>query len=340
MKAARYLGPNSMEVAEASMPVLSEGQALVKVHCAGVCGTDLAIAAGAHPRAKPPLIPGHEFVGEVVDVRPAQGGDNRVSVGDRVTAYPLISCGKCWPCLNGHPHVCRDLRIMGIDKDGCMCQYTALDIDSLYTVPPDLPDEKAVLVEPLAVGVHAATDIAEGEPAVVIGAGPVGLALALALRAGGAGRIIVSDVSEYRVEVSRGLGFEGVDVRKDDLLGIVMDITDGNGTGLVFEAAGSPESIKTAFEIVRPKARIVLVSSHKKPREVDLRTVVFKEIAVIGTRVYTRSDFARAVEIAGSLPLEKLISNALPIDDTTEAFQLAGSPDKACKVVIDMGYNQ
>lgn len=129
MKALTYLAPNVVKTIDTDTPVLDKGQALIKVHTAGICGTDMAIIAGKHPRARAPLVPGHEFSGEIVDLKlPSNTID--VNIGDRITVYPLLVCGQCWACRNGYEHVCRSLRVMGTDLNGAFAVIISFSFDA------------------------------------------------------------------------------------------------------------------------------------------------------------------------------------------------------------------
>ena len=152
MKALVYAAPNRVEVRDVPVPQPRDRAAKIRMRYCGVCGTDIAIYAGKHPRAKAPLVIGHEFVGVIEETR---GGTGRFKPGDRVVAYPLLSCGVCLPCRTGTPHVCEKLRLIGIDGDGAMADYAWIDEDVLVKVDDMLSDRIAALVEPLAVIVRS-----------------------------------------------------------------------------------------------------------------------------------------------------------------------------------------
>ena len=140
MKALVYVAP--VEVRDVPVPAARPGAAKIRMHLCGVCGSDISIVSGKHPRAKPPLVIGHEFVGTVEEIR---DGSGRIAVGDRVVAYPPISCGICRPCRTGHPHVCQTLKLIGIDGDGGMADTAWVDEDELFRVPDGLAGEVAAL---------------------------------------------------------------------------------------------------------------------------------------------------------------------------------------------------
>jgi 2-desacetyl-2-hydroxyethyl bacteriochlorophyllide A dehydrogenase len=337
MKAVRYVAAWDVRTMEVKVPVPAEGEALVKVRYCGICGSDMGIIAGTHPRAKPPLILGHEFSGEIVELRP---GSEKTSlkVGDKVTAYPLLSCGKCWSCRNGVSHVCRSLKLFGIDRDGFMAEFAAVPVEYLYKLPETQSFEKAALVEPLAVGVHsvAMSEVKGDDVTVVMGAGPIGLVVGLALRDAGVKKVYLTDLNPYRLDLARRLGFATFNTAEGKVAEEILGITNGDGADVVFEVAGAAESAMQMTEIVRCRGKVIMVSVHKKPHEVDLRSINFKEITLLGTRVYTREDYEHAIEIADDLSLENLVTHKVSVNDAPRGFELMKNPDGVCKVLIDM----
>jgi (R,R)-butanediol dehydrogenase / meso-butanediol dehydrogenase / diacetyl reductase len=331
MLAARYLGPHRIETEEISIPTIGDQDALIQVEACGFCGSDISIMAGTHPRAKAPLTVGHELAGRVVRLgKPGSG----LEVGDLVTAFPLISCGSCHACRHGNPHVCRKLRLFGFDVDGGMAEYVKLPITSLVKLPHDMPPKIGALIEPLAVAVHgvARTNIEGVKIAVVLGAGPIGLLTALVARARGVPTVIVSDVLPARLKLAESLGLTAVKAG-DDLLAVVMKLTEENGADLLFECAGHPSSAREMTSLVRPRATIVNLGVFKKPVELDMQAVNFKEIQIIGSRVYEREDFHEAVNLALQLPLERIVSHVFSLSDVALAFEQFRSSE-ACKVII------
>jgi len=335
MKALRYLNPGVVKTEEIKAPVCADGEALVRVHSAGICGSDMGIFVGKHPRAQAPLVMGHEFAGEIVDI---QAGDIETSlvVGDKVTAYPLLVCGKCWACRNGFSHVCRNLKLIGIDRDGAFAEYVSVPLDLLVKFHADLPYDQAALIEPLAVGVHA-LEMA-GNPdwqnAVVVGCGPIGLLVGLCLQHAGIENILMCDINPHRVKRAGRLNFEAVDRSAENLSDRVLEITKGEGADIVFECAGSPAAALQMCGLVRPRGTILMVSVHKEPHPVDLQAVSFKELTMIGTRVYTRDNYRQALEMITDLPWEEVVSHRVNLDHGAEGFDIMGQAADACKVLI------
>ena len=331
MLAARYLGPGRIEAEEIPLPEISAGEALIQVEACGFCGSDLNIVAGTHPRAQAPLTIGHELSGRIVKMAAPSG---QMAVGDRVTTYPLISCGTCYACTHGNSHVCRQLRLFGFDVDGGMAQFVKLPVASLLKLPQDMPAPIGALIEPLAVAVHgvgrAALDGAE--IVAVLGAGPIGILTALVAQSRGVRHVLISDVLPARLELATSLGLTAV-TAGEALQSRVMKLSDENGADVVYECAGHPSSAREMTSLVRSRGVIVNLGVFKKPVEIDMQAVNFKEIEVIGSRVYERKDFQTAIATAMSLPLKRIITQEFPLQDVFDAFKLFRAGE-VCKVLI------
>jgi 2-desacetyl-2-hydroxyethyl bacteriochlorophyllide A dehydrogenase len=337
MLAARYLGPHQLEPKEVLLPEISDGEALIEVEACGFCGSDLNIVAGIHPRAKAPLTLGHEVSGRILDIRSTS---RELTPGDRVTAYPLLSCGRCHACTHGNPHVCRELRLFGFDVDGCMAQYVRLPVESLIKLPEAMPPHIGALIEPLAVAVHgiARASLQDVRLAAVLGAGPIGLLTALVAQASGIEHVVISDVRSSRLRLAQELGLEAVHA-EEELYTHLMDRSDKNGADIVYECAGHPSSAREMTTLLRPRGTIVNLSVFKEPVAIDMQAVNFKELEIVGSRVYERKDFQMAVDMAMHLPLERIVTHSFPLLEVTAAFERF-STGEACKVVILPGAAQ
>jgi 2-desacetyl-2-hydroxyethyl bacteriochlorophyllide A dehydrogenase len=300
-----------------------DGWALVEVACTGICGTDLAILHGKHPRAQHGLIPGHEIAGHVVFAAP--GGP---PVGTLVVVEPLISCGRCRACRDGATHVCRQLGLYGIDTPGGLAQLVALPPQVLHEVPAGIDPRLAALVEPLAVAVHAVdhSGLRAGDVVAIAGAGPIGVLTALVARHAGARAVVISEPSATRRDVARDLGLTVVP-EGGSLSGIVHELTEGEGADVTFDAAGHPAVAAELTTATRVLGTIVVVAVHKEPVPLDLRDVCFKELTVRGVRVYTSADVRRAIDLVADdvLGLATLPTRTYPLAEATAAFEAASS---------------
>ena len=336
MRALVYTGPMKVEIQNVPDSAPREKTVKVKMCYCGVCGSDIGIYMGKHPRAKAPLVLGHEFVGVVDDV---QAG-SRFTKGDRVTAYPLISCGECIPCRTGSPHVCKTLRLWGIDRDGGMAEFAWVDEDILFKVGDDVSDQVAATIEPLAVVVRSLhqAEFKMLDSTVVIGAGPIGILTAIVLKHSGASRIVVSDVDEARLAMCREFGFETVNVREKNLVDYINETTNGDGVDIVFECSGVESAALEMSKIARIGGMLCITGVHKAPHAVNLMDINFKEQRLIGTRVYTKDEFERSVALASVIQkdLQKIITQIVPLSEADKVFDMIADPKiNAVKVLVD-----
>ena len=317
MKSIVYSGAQDVRVEEKSLPEIAPGEVLIKVAYVGVCGSDMNIYQGVHPRAKAPLVMGHEFSGTIVAGHPS------LPKGTPVTVYPLLSCGHCEPCLNGYAHVCNTLKLIGIDCDGAMAEYVKVPADKVMALPKTLSLKLGAFLEPLAVGVHAVrrSGYRPGDRAVVFGAGPIGLCVASCLKYFGA-QVIVVEANPYRLGVAKKLGCTTIDAANESISDKVREYTAGLNADFAFDCAAHPSVQTHLMDVLKVQGTAVIVGSYKKPPEVDLLKVEFKELSMIGIRVYERRDFEIATEMlqSGAIDFELMLSESLP-EQAPEVFQ-------------------
>lgn len=303
-------------------------------HC-GVCGTDLHIFHGnMDHRVTLPQVIGHESSGTVHAVGSAV---TEWRPGDRVTVRPLDHCGQCPACRAGHSHICMKLKFIGIDSPGAMQSFWTVPAHTLHRLPDGLSFELGALIEPLAVACHDVRlgGVREGEYVVVQGGGPIGMLVALVARHAGA-RVLLTEVNPFRVALARDLGFEAANPAEEDIVQRVEEATRGAGADVVFEVAGAPVTAAMMTKLVRVRGRIVMVAIHPKPVEVDLFRVFWRELQLIGARVYEPEDFEKAIALAasGALPLDRIITRELPLDRLADAFHEMESGGEALKILM------
>ena len=318
MKSIIYKGAGEVVSEEKAVPAPGAGEVLIKVAYAGICGSDMFIYQGTHPRAQAPLVMGHEFSGVI------EAGHPTLAKGTPVTVYPLLSCGQCEPCKNGTPHVCNTLKLIGIDCDGGMAEYVKVPADKVVEIPAGLNLKLGAFIEPVAVGVHAVrrSGYKPGDTAVVYGAGPIGLCVAACLSYFGASRVLVIEANPYRLEIARKLGFTPIDAAHDDILAQVKAHTGGLCADYAFDCAAHPSVQNTLMDVIKVRGTAVVVGSYKKPPEVDLLKVEFKELTLIGIRVYERRDFDIAARIlaSGTIDFEQILAVSAP-EQAPQVFQ-------------------
>jgi 2-desacetyl-2-hydroxyethyl bacteriochlorophyllide A dehydrogenase len=332
MKAVRYWGKEEIRYEDIAKPMISEGQALVRISYAGICGSDMYIYSGTHPRAKAPLVLGHEFSGRIAEL--PEDYDGEFKIGDLVAVNPLLTCNRCVPCLTGNSHVCKSLGLSGIDADGGFAEFVRVNISQLVKLPSQMSDDLGALAEPVAVAVHAvrSSDLRLGDSALVLGGGPIGFLIAYVAKANGAGQVIVVEPNEFRRRISESVGFK-VLASADDKA--IRQMTKGEGADIVFEAVGLPITIEEAIKNCRIQGQVVVVGVFKHPAPVDLQRVNFAELRIIGTRVYRQTDFVHAVNLIAKYPeIGKVITHKLPLDQAQEGINLMRTGEANLKVLL------
>ncbi|QLQ36528.1 zinc-dependent alcohol dehydrogenase [Micromonospora robiginosa] len=336
-QAALYVGNRTFTVVDRPAVPPGPGEVRVVVAYTGICGTDLHVLHGAMDhRVSAPAVIGHEMSGRIAELG---AGVTGWRVGDAVTVMPLAWCGDCPACRAGHQHVCHRLDFIGIDSPGAMQGSWTVPAGTLVALPEGLSLRHAALIEPTAVAVHDVrrSRLAAGERAVVIGAGPVGLLIAGVARTAGA-HVLLVELDPHRRDVATRLGFTVVDPATTDPADAVDERTGGAGAAVVFEVSGSAGGIRTATGLLAVRGRLVVVGIHPTPREVDLHRVFWRELEIVGARVYQRVDFTEAVRLlaAGEVPAEDLITEVVPLRDVAGAFD-ALERGGVVKILIDCG---
>ncbi len=336
MQAAVYQGKDHIQVRDWPDPEPSHGEVLVRVRYAGICGTDVMIYSGKHPRAVPPLVLGHEIFGAISEVGPAV--DPSWKKGMRVAIFPLISCMRCAPCQEGNAHVCEKLGLIGIDRDGGFATYVKAAQEQLVRVPDDVNDEQAAVIEPLSVTVHAVRNsgFRPGDTALVTGGGPIGILLAQVLRATGAREVVLSEVKEFRRTVAKRLGLLTIDPAEQQTQGALERLVGRRFVDCVFEASGSPAAYRDAVQCCKVRGEINFVGIPKSSPEVDILNIVFKEIRASSARVYTLRDFQAAIALLTRRAVDVLavITDRLPLRDASLGFQRMLGADTSIKILF------
>ncbi len=336
MKANLLKTWNEMEFCELDKPVAAKGEAVIRMLYAGVCGSDVTVYSGKHPSATAPVVVGHEILGIIESINP--DGDCEFKVGDRVTVDPLISCGECGTCRRGAKHVCRSLKLLGIHVNGGYAEYTCAEIAKLVKVPESLADEIAVLAEPFAVGAHvtARSGIQSGDKALVIGGGPIGIIVALCAIYRGA-EVYVSEPNDKRRALAESLGINCINPLACDMTAKIAELT-GEGFDVIYEASGSKAGIALCCDACRIRGTIVPLLLSGAPVEFPLGKVSFKELSVIGSRVYTPEHFREGVamlaDISAKLELRPLASDILPLSEAKRAIEMMINGENAGKILI------
>lgn len=328
-RAAVLTGPGQFAIQPVSPPEPGPDEALIRITYTGICGSDFPIVDGAHPRAVLPLVMGHEMTGTIE--RPGRSG---LPTGTMVAVNPLLPCGNCGACAMELPHVCRNLRLLGIDAPGSMTELMAVPISNITPFAGPVPAGEAALAEPLAVAVHAVhrARVATQDRVLIFGAGPIGILVALVARHAGAVVVGIVEPSERRRQVVESLGLTAL---TPDQAPVARLHHDGSAD-VVFDCAGHHSVTPRLTEVAPVRGRIVIVAVHHGPTGVDLRELAFAEQEIIGVRVYEPDDFAGAVQLIsrGVLPLADIPVSEYALADVAKAFAEARSGTGAVKVLI------
>jgi 2-desacetyl-2-hydroxyethyl bacteriochlorophyllide A dehydrogenase len=283
-------------------------------------------------RVQPPRVIGHEMSGTVAELGEGVEG---FAVGEAVVVRPLDARAET-PADRGLSHISRGLKFLGIDTPGAFQSSWTVPAFTLHRLPAGVDLRLAALTEPLAVACHDVrrAELAAGETAVVIGAGPIGLLVALVARATGA-RVIVSELNRERVDFARSLGFDVLEPA--ELTAGVNDLTQGVGADVVFEVSGAPQAALAMTEPAALRGRIVVVAIYPEPPPVRLFDFFWKELELRGARVYEPNDYERAIELtaSGELPLEQLITRVEPLERLPAVFEELANGVSGVKILVD-----
>ncbi|MEZ4993597.1 MAG: alcohol dehydrogenase catalytic domain-containing protein [Saprospiraceae bacterium] len=335
MKATFYEGNRTFSVSEKDILPPAEGEVRIKVAFCGVCGTDVHIYHGMmDKRVNIPETIGHEMSG-VID---ALGhGVTGFAVGDKVVVRPLDNRREK-PSDKGFSHICEELKFIGIDSPGAMQQYWNVPAFTLHKLPARTDLKLAALVEPLAVACHDVrlSGLKGKETAVVLGGGPIGLLVALVARETGA-KVYISEVNPKRIQLARELGFTVVNPVKSDLVTYLKEATDGYLADVVFEVAGVQATLDIMTSVAGIRGRIVMVAIHGQPKPVNLFQFFWKELKLIGARVYEKEDYEKAIALVteNKLHFDSLITAVRPLTDIQSVFKAIDENPDGMKVLMD-----
>jgi len=335
MKATFYQGNHSFSYEDTEIQEPSSDELRIQVAYCGVCGTDMHIYHGnMDSRVSMPITIGHEMSG-VVD---AIGENvNGFVKGDKVVVRPLDNRGEK-DTDKGLSHICKDLKFIGIDSTGAMQQFWNVPAFTVHKLPSDTDLKLAALIEPLSVACHDVrmSTVKKGESVVVLGGGPIGMLVALVARQSGA-KVLISEVNDTRINLAKELGFEVVSPIDSDLVEYVEKWTHGYLADVVFEVAGVQATVDIMTEIAGLRGRIVMVAIHGEPRPVNLFKFFWKELKLIGARVYEKEDYETAITLVNTkvLDLEKLITAVEPLKNIQSVFESINKNPDGMKVLLD-----
>lgn len=323
-------------MAEVEKPrIACPADVLVRVKAAGICGSDIHIAHGTNPYATYPRILGHEVAGVVDEIGP---GVKTLKPGDRVVLEPIVYCGECYACKKGRQNVCRSLQVRGVHLDGGFADYLVSDEKFLHRFPQELTYEQAALVEPYTIGAQSnwRASTRAGDVVLIHGAGPIGLIICDVAKSKGA-ICIVSELNEHRLAMAKDFGADyAINPSKESLKDTVMEITDGMGPNIIFEATGVSSLLTEAVELVSAAGTVVPLSFGSKPTPINFQQVNKKEVTIAGTRLQC-DKFPDVISFLKDRvdKIDKLITHTFPAEKYEEAFcTFIDKNSGSCKVVL------
>jgi 2-desacetyl-2-hydroxyethyl bacteriochlorophyllide A dehydrogenase len=329
--------PGKIEIRETPVPSLGEFDVSIKVKASTICGSDLHIFKGKHPFVTLPIPVGHEIAGEVTDIGRSV---SKVRPGDRVTVEPVIICGHCYYCQQGNYHLCSNISFQYRQGQGGLTTDFIAPERWVHVLPENLPYKLGPLIEPLAVAVHAVglANIEIGDSVAIFGAGAVGLFILQVLRATGAGKIFISDIRDFRLDLALELGAtQASNIKKMDVVKHILEQSDGMGVKKAFEAVGLESTLEQSLRSIRKGGQSILVGLFETESIcIPANLFVQKEISLTGSQGY-HWDFQRAIELVrvGKLELDKMVTHQFKLEQTQDAFDtLLDEDQNAVKAVI------
>lgn len=327
--------PFDLVLTELEKPVPTEGQALIQVKSAGICGSDIGAFRGKNNLVSYPRIIGHEIAGEVLEI---PENNKNIKAGDRVVVDPYLYCGKCYPCSIGRTNCCEDLRVLGVHVDGGMADYFAHPADMLVKVESDIPWDTLPMAEPLTIALHGIhrAQLKRGEHVAIIGAGTIGLLAALTAQEYGAVPILIDIVPE-RLNKAKELGIPFVvNSAVENAPERVLEYTGGRKAEVVMEVSGSNAAIRSTLDLVVNAGRIVLTGWPSKETSIPTDWITKKEIDIRGART-SAGEFEEALELiaAEKVPVRKLLTKTVSIEEAPAAIRaIEAHPSDYLKVNV------
>ena len=313
------------------------GEVRIRVAYCGLCGTDLHVYHGhMDGRVGCERIIGHEMSGTVEAIAPDV---DDLAVGDKVVVRPLDHCGDCPACNNGNSHICHNLKFLGLDTDGALQENWTVPRHTVHKLPDSLSLKHAALVEPAAVACHDVdrSRLQAGEDALIIGGGPIGILIAMVAQQRGA-NVYLSEINTQRIEIAKALGIQTINPAEQNVGEYIKKVTGSKGADVVFEVSGSQAGVDCMTEAAAARCRIVMVAIHAEKPQIDLFQFFWREIELLGARVYTPEDFDTAIRLiaSGDIDCDSVITKVQHLDKVGETLaDLSGNPS-ALKSLIQV----
>lgn len=330
--------PGTIEFNEVAEPTPKKGEVKVRMKRIGVCGSDIHVNHGKHPFTSYPVVQGHEVSAEVVEVGE---GVTAFTPGDKVTIQPQVVCGECYPCTHGMYNACESLKVMGFQTTGMASDYFVTTEDKVTKLPANMSWDHGAMIEPLAVAVHAIRRFGEikGKKALVLGGGTIGNLVAQTAYAMGAEQVLLSEMSEYRLQTAKETGIETVNPQKEDLKERIHSYFGKDGADVIFECVGINATMNQALEYARKGSYIVVVGVFGDMATMNAALIQDHELTLVGTAMYRVEDYEKAIELVGAdkISFDPLITDHVPFKEYARAYDIIDQQkDKAMKVIVVM----
>lgn len=338
MFAAHYRGNRTFTVDEKEVPKPGEGEVAVRIAYCGICGTDMHVYHGnMDARVGFERVIGHEMSGTIDSIGAGVAG---LSIGQKVVVRPLDPDLDCPASRAGYPHISHNLKFLGLDTDGAMQEVWTVPAHTIHILPDDMRMDHAALVEPVAVACHDVrlSDLKPGEDVVVIGGGPIGVLVAMVAREAG-GNVVLSEVNPHRLAIAQKLGFETINPAETDLQAAIEERTQAKGADVVFEVSGTQPGVDAMTAVAAARARIVMVAIHAQKPQIDLFQFFWRELKLIGARVYEPEDYDKAISLvaSGAIDADTVITDVSPLSEIQTAFEALDASPTALKSLIKVG---
>jgi L-iditol 2-dehydrogenase len=339
MLRATMTRPGKVEFAVIPKPSFGQEDILLRIRRIGICGSDLHVYHGKHPYTSYPVVQGHEFSGEVVEVGRLVHG---FKPGDLVTAPPQIVCGKCLPCREGRYHICENLKVIGFQAPGVAQEFFVFHQSALLKLPLGFTPEAGAMVEPAAVAIHAVgrAGSVSGLGVLVLGAGPIGNLVGQAARWRGARQVLICDVSDHRLAIARQCGIANtVNPRSDSLEIRVAEVFGPDRADVAFECVGLADTANYAIRSVRKGGTVIVVGVFGDQPAIDLGLVQDRELELRGTLMYQRQDYVDAIRCLaeGGIKAGPLLTKSFSFRRYPDAYAfIEENREAVMKVMIDL----
>lgn len=331
--------PGEIEFREVAIPEIKANQVKIKIRKIGICGSDIHVYHGKHPFTTYPVTQGHEVSGEIVEL----GKEVKdLRIGQKVTIQPQVVCGKCHPCRHGKYNLCEELKVMGFQTTGVASQYFVTENSKVTPLPEEMSDDEGAMIEPLAVAVHAvnrAGDV-KGLKIAVLGAGPIGNLVAQAAKGMGAESVLITDISDIRLEKAKECGVAyTANTKREDFGEAMLRCFGPDKADVIYDCAGNDITMGQAIKYARKGSTIILVAVYEGMAAVDLAVLNDHELELNTTMMYRDEDYREAIKLANEkkVLLTPLISRHFAFRDYLKAYRyIDDNRETTMKVIIDV----